>query len=124
MRTFTLAAVACGALLAGCGGDESGSASTAVSRADTGARTTIRIRDFVFDPSPATVRAGQTISVANDDTAPHTLTEQPASGRPLFDTGTVRGRQTGSFTVTKPGTYTVVCELHPFMKGEIAVLPR
>ena len=122
MRTFSLAVVACGALLAGCGGGESGSASTADSRAAGGVRTTIRIADFLFEPSPATVRAGQRIVVRNDDAAPHTLTEQPASGRPLFDTGTLRGDRSGSFTAAKPGTYTVICELHPFMKGTIEVV--
>jgi len=121
MRTFSLAVVAC-ALLAGCGGDESGSPATAASRAAGEARTTIRIKDFVFEPSPATVRAGQRIVVRNEDAAPHTLTEQPASGRPLFDTGTLRGGRSGSFTAAKPGTYTVICELHPFMKGTIEVV--
>lgn len=130
MRTFILAAGACAVLLAGCGsGDEDGGAATATSTSDTGRTanappsTKIRIKDFEFDPTPAAVAAGQRISVANDDDAPHTLTEEPASGKPLFDTGTLKGRATGSFAVKAPGSYKVYCVIHPFMKGEIKVAP-
>jgi plastocyanin len=112
-----LAVLPAAVLIAGCGGSESGGAQRAAASTDT-----IRIEDFVFDPSPATVRVGQTISVANDDAAPHTLTQKPASGKPLFDTGTLRGRQTGTFTARRPGTYRVYCVIHPFMKGEVRVV--
>jgi plastocyanin len=129
MRTFIVAAGACAALLAGCGsGDEGGGATTATSPADTGLTakaspsTKIRIKDFEFDPTPATVKAGQRISVANDDDAPHTLTEEPGGGKPLFDTGTLKGKATGSFAVKAPGSYKIYCEIHPFMKGEVRVV--
>jgi plastocyanin len=130
MRAFILATGACAALLAGCGsGDGGGGASTATSTSDTGLTakaspsTKIRIEDFEFDPTPATVRAGQRISVANEDDAPHTLTEEPKGGKPLFDTGTLRGKATGSFEVRAPGAYKIYCVIHPFMKGEIKVVP-
>lgn len=118
MRHALLTALAGAALLAGCGGDDD---LTAQSR--TAASTnTIRMTDFEFAPSRATVTAGQRIRVPNDDAAPHTLTERPSSGRPRFDTGTLRGRRTGSFTAPRPGTYAIYCELHPFMKGELEVV--
>jgi plastocyanin len=107
---------------AGCGGDDMAEQDAKTTRPAAAPTDTIRIKDFVFDPSAATVRTGQKIAVANDDAAPHTLTEQPASGKASFDTGTLRGRQTGSFVAAKPGTYKVFCELHPFMKGEIEVV--
>jgi plastocyanin len=130
MRAFILAAGACAALLAaGCGsGDEGGGATTATGTSDTGPTaaaamsTKIRIKDFEFDPTPATVKAGQRISVANDDDAPHTLTEEPAGGKALFDTGTLKGRAAGSFAVKAPGSYKIYCAIHPFMKGEIKVV--
>ena len=128
MRHALLAALLGAALLAGCGGDNdddmadgrrtAAPAATAASAA-TG---TIRLKDFDFAPSPATVTAGQRISVPNDDAAPHTLTDRPATGKPRFDTGTLRGRQTGSFTAPAPGTYAIYCVIHPFMKGEIVVV--
>ena len=126
MRHALLAALAGSAILAGCGGDADADRS-AMNPAATATRAaaatdTIRIKDFVFDPSPATVRAGQKISVPNADTAPHTLTDQPAGGEPSFDTGTLRGKQTGSFTASEPGTYDVYCEIHPFMKGKVVVV--
>jgi plastocyanin len=112
-----LAALPAAVLLAGCGaGADSRPAGSAAST------DTIRIEDFVFDPSPATVLAGQRISVTNDDAAPHTLTQKPASGEPLFDTGTLRARQTGTFTAGRPGTYQVYCVIHPFMTGEVRVV--
>jgi plastocyanin len=128
MRHALLAALLGATVLAGCGGDDAAdegpkTPTGAVAGARAAAPTsTIRITDFVFDPSPATVRAGTRISVPNDDRAPHTLTEQPTSGAPAFDTGTLRGRQTGSFTARASGTYKIFCELHPFMKGEIEVV--
>jgi plastocyanin len=120
MRPTPLAALlAATTLLAGCGDSSDDGAVAERGPAPTDA---ITIKDFVFDPSPATVTAGQDVSVANEDAAPHTLTQKPASGKPLFDTGTLRGRDTGTFTAGKPGTYQVYCVIHPFMKGEVTVV--
>lgn len=126
MRHALLAALIGASVLAGCGGD--GAADQATRQPTTTASRaaaptdTIRIKDFDFVPSAATIRAGQKITVPNEDAAPHTLTEQPTSGEPAFDTGTLRGRQTGSFTASKPGTYDVYCAIHPFMKGTVEVV--
>lgn len=125
MRHAILAALLGAALLAGCGGDDDATADPASTTAAAGAAaptTTVRIRDFKFLPGSPTVKAGQKISVVNDDAGPHTLTEQPSAGDPLFDTGNVRGRRTGSFTASKPGTYEFYCELHAFMNGELTVV--
>ncbi len=126
MRHILLAALLGAALLAGCGGDDASdqadSRSTPAAAAPSAPTTTIDIKDFKFEPASATVRAGQKISVPNADAAPHTLTEQPRSGRPRFDTGNVTGRNSGSFTAPKPGTYAFYCELHAFMKGELTVV--
>lgn len=126
MRYPTLAALLGAALLAGCGDDDTAAqkakTTTAAAASAAAPTDTVRIKDFEFQPSPATVTAGEKISVPNDDAAPHTLTHQPSSGKALFDTGTLRGRQTGSFTASKPGAYDVYCEIHPFMKGKIRVV--
>ncbi len=127
MRFPILAALLGAALLAGCGGDGDGDTAgqnTTAPAAQAGAAPTdtIRIKDFEFEPSPATITARQKIAVPNDDAAPHTLTHEPSKGEPLFDTGTLRGRQKGSFTAPRPGTYQIFCEIHPFMKGEIRVV--
>ena len=125
MRHAILAALLGAALLAGCGGDDD---SAALKKTTTGANAapagdekqtdTIKIVDFVYDPTPATVKAGQKISIPNADAAPHTITA--ASGK-SFDSGTIKGKATGSLTIGKAGTYAYICEFHPFMKGEITV---
>ncbi len=56
----------------------------------------------------------------NADAAPHTITDA-ASGKKAFDSGTIKGKSTGSVTFDKPGTYSYICEFHPFMKGELTV---
>jgi len=129
MRYALLAAMLTAVLLAGCGGDDTAKedAKTTTTAAPSAERAsaptdTIAIKDFLFDPTPATVRAGQKISVVNDDTAPHTLTDQPTSGKPMFDTGNVTGKQTGSFTAPEAGSYAYFCELHAFMKGRLTVV--
>lgn len=120
MRHAILAALLASSMLAGCGGDDAGTASAPMSAAaGSGTTDTIKIVDFVYDPSPATVKAGQRISIPNADAAPHTITDE-GSGK-AFDSGTIKGKATGSVTFDKPGTYTYICEFHPFMKGEVTV---
>jgi plastocyanin len=115
VRLALLTALAASAL-AGCGGAETSSTAPANAATTT---DTIAIKDFAYSPTPATVRAGMTVSVTNDDRAPHTLTDR-ASAR-AFDSGTVKGGATGSVTFVKPGTYTYFCEFHPYMKGSVSV---
>lgn len=119
MRHTLLAALLAAALLAGCGGEDKGATTKAPSAAGAKTTDTIRIANFVYDPTPATVKAGQKISITNADTAPHTITDG-GSGK-AFDSGTIKGKATGSLTIAKPGTYKYICEFHPFMKGELTV---
>lgn len=130
MRHAILAALLGAALLGGCGGDDDDGAAaqtatttTMTSTAASAPTDTIRIKEFLFDPTPATVRAGQRISVVNDDSAPHTLTDRPMSGTPQFDTANIGGNRTGSFVAPNAGSYAYFCELHAFMKGELTVVP-
>ncbi len=124
MRHAILAALLGGALLTACGGDDKTNAATSGSTASAPASAeqtdTIRIVDFVYDPTPATVRAGQRISIPNADAAPHTITDD-APGEGAFDSGTIKGKATGSLTIDTPGSYSYICEFHPFMKGKITV---
>jgi plastocyanin len=123
MTRAMTAALLGAALLAGCGGEPATVAGppATTDRTAAAARTTdtIRIDDFVYSPTPATVRAGQRIAIANADAAPHTITD--AGAGKAFDSGTIKGKASGSVTIGRPGTYRYVCEFHPFMKGEITV---
>lgn len=76
----------------------------------------IDIRDFKYVPETVTVRAGSRVAWINDDMAPHTAT---ATG--VFDTGTLQRGDSKALTLSKPGSYSYVCEFHPFMKATVVV---
>ena len=67
-----------------------------------------------------TVKAGQKVTVTNQDSAAHTLTDKKAH---LFDTGNIAGKGgTGTFTApTKPGSYPFGCTYHRHMEGTLIV---
>ncbi len=116
MRRHTLlASLLAAAMLAGCGGDDDAAAPPPAASTDT-----IRIAEFLYDPDPATVKAGTRVTVTNADSAPHTLTEE--GGSPSFDSDTIKGKATGSVTFETPGTFTYYCEFHPTMKGKVTVV--
>lgn len=120
MRYAILAALLSTALLAGCGGDDKSSpGASAGESAGSAPIDTIRIKDFDFIPPEATVKVGQKITIPNADTAPHTLTEETA--KPSFDSDTIKGKQTGSVTFQKTGTFKYYCEFHPTMKATVTV---
>ena len=124
MRNAIIAALLGTALLAGCGDDGSGAAGTTAKPTSAAAKptTTIRIVDFTYDPSTASIKVGEKITIGNEDKAPHTITDDGATK--AFDSGTIKGKTTGSITFAKAGTYSYVCEFHPFMKGQITVTAR
>lgn len=81
------------------------------------ASAAIGIEGFAFT-SGVTVEPGQTIEVANDDGAPHTLTSNDG----VFSTGTIDGGSAGSIVApTAAGTYGFFCEIHPSMTGSFTV---
>lgn len=116
-RHALLAALLGAALLAGCGGagNDDDPATQPAAATDS-----IRIADFLYDPDPATVKAGTKVAVANADDAPHTLTEE--GGSPSFDSDTIGGKKTGSVTFKTPGTFKYYCQFHPTMKGTVTVV--
>jgi plastocyanin len=72
------------------------------------------IRGFAFATSP--VAPGATVTVTNRDDAGHTFTAD------AFDTGTIAGGSSATFTApSAPGSYPIVCEIHPSMTGTLVV---
>ncbi len=64
------------------------------------------------------VAPGGTVTVVNNDSAPHTATARDGS----FNTGNIAAGDTGSFTApTEPGTYQFFCAVHPSMTGTLVV---
>lgn len=114
--------------LSGCGSSTTASttagspvapvASPATPATDTPAvsnSNSVTITGFAF--SPATVKAGQHVTVTNADSVPHTLT--------IASTGLdvkVPANGTASFTApAKAGSYALTCDFHPSMSGTLTV---
>lgn len=77
----------------------------------------VTIKDFAFT-TPATVPAGATVQVKNDDGEAHTVTADSGGS---FD-AMVGGKGTASFTApTKPGRYPFHCTYHSNMHGVLVV---
>ena len=88
---------------------ESGAVELAAARID--------IVGFSFG-GQTSVAPGQTITVANADGAPHTLTSVDGA----FDTGVIGGGVAGGLVApTAPGSYAFFCSLHPSMTGTLTV---
>ena len=88
--------------------------STAGTAADT---TKIVVKDFMFMPTPLTVKAGSTVTWINRDDEPHTV----VSDAGLFKSGGMDTNESFSFKFDKPGTYHFSCSIHPRMVGTIVV---
>ena len=132
-------------LLAGCGDDDKPATSTNPSKTTTASKTTdaasndpygtqaaatdgtaagagaassgaaVTIEGFAFK-LPASVQAGATVSITNDDSATHTFTADDGS----FGVS-VGGGKTATVTAPAAGTHKVHCEIHPSMTGELVV---
>jgi plastocyanin len=94
--------------------------------------TKVSMKDFAFMPASITVKAGTTVTWTYDESATDpmpncetpvlttqcpghtaTATDKGADGKPLFDSGTLKGAgKSYSFTFTKPGTYAYYCVFH------------
>lgn len=97
----------------GPGGSSGGSSGPSAPAAEA----KITIRDFAYE-MPASVAPGATITVINEDTAPHTVT---AKGGGAFNAQVAPG-ETVTFTAPKePGQYAIICTYHPRMAGTLVV---
>jgi FtsP/CotA-like multicopper oxidase with cupredoxin domain len=92
----------------------------------TDATVTITRGGFSADYSPrrSTISQDGTLTVVNEDTAPHTITSdaEDADGLPLFDVSVPAGA-TRTLTVegVAAGSYGFYCRLHPSMRGTLVV---
>lgn len=107
-----LAAIALLATLGGCGGGDSSEETSG----DTGEKA-VSIEGFAYSPADLTVAEGTTVEFANDDSTSHTATATDDT----FDTGTIKGGDSGSLTLKQAGTFQYYCLFHPFMKGTVTV---
>jgi plastocyanin len=87
------------------------------SAADTPDPTKIAVKDFMFNPTTLTVKAGSTVTWTNMDDEPHTV----VSDTGMFKSGGMDTNESFSFKFDKPGTYHFTCSIHPRMVGTIDV---
>jgi plastocyanin len=87
--------------------------------ADTPDPTRIVVKDYMFVPTALTVKAGATVTWANMDDEPHTVTSDTG----LFRSGALDTNDSFSFKFDQPGTYHFTCSIHPRMVGTIVVQP-
>ncbi|WP_167106634.1 cupredoxin family copper-binding protein [Mycobacterium sp. DL592] len=93
-------------------------ASSAAPQAPVGG-TAVTITNFAFVPAALTVTVGATVTWSNHDEEPHTVAADDGSFHsPGMDTN-----GTYSYTFTKPGSYSYICSIHPFMHGTVVVTP-
>nr|WP_322714238.1 cupredoxin family copper-binding protein [Nostoc sp. ChiSLP03a]MDZ8215466.1 cupredoxin family copper-binding protein [Nostoc sp. ChiSLP03a] len=81
------------------------------------ADTTVKIRNFKFEPANLALAVGKTVQFINVDEEPHTATATNGT----FNSKALDTNQTWNYTATKPGTYPYICSVHPFMKGTLTV---
>ena len=77
-----------------------------------------------YVPAETTVKAGETVTWKNDDTAIHTATSgKDATPDGKFDTSLVSPGQSSKPIAmpNEPGQYPYFCTLHPWMTGMITI---
>jgi plastocyanin len=106
---------------------------TNTSSSSTGYKKKVSITDEEsdkpFNPSPLSVKAGDTVIWRNDDVEIHTVTSSGNSSSTFamtnknreLDSGPLTPRQTFEHTFEKPGNSKYFCMIHPSMTGEVVV---
>jgi plastocyanin len=114
------AAAALVAFATGCSGG--GGATTAPTGAAPSAGTgtsaggaVVVMKDFAFDNASPSMKAGESITFKNDDSAPH---EIKIDGK---DSGVIDPGKSWSVAIAKAGSYPFSCTIHPSMTGQLTV---
>ncbi|HWH62482.1 MAG TPA: plastocyanin/azurin family copper-binding protein [Ginsengibacter sp.] len=78
----------------------------------------VSIANMAFAPLSTTVKVGTTVTWKNNDGVAHTVTSNDGS---TFDSGTLAGGASFSYTTTVAGTFAYHCNIHPGMTGTLIV---
>ncbi len=76
---------------------------------------TVILKDFAFEPAELHVKAGQTVTFANDDQEAHAIVADDKS----FASGAIDPRATWRHAFASPGRYRLHCDYHPYMHATI-----
>jgi plastocyanin len=87
----------------------------AAARSDGAAQ--IKVDNFKFGPEKLTVAKGTAVTWTNQDDIPHSIVLTALGVRSkALDTD-----KAFTYQFDKPGTFSYVCGLHPFMHGQVVV---
>ena len=81
------------------------------------ADASVKIDNFIFDPPRLTVKAGTTVTWYNKDDIPHTVVSTDKE----FKSKVLDTDEKFSTTLSKAGTFTYFCSIHPKMTGTVVV---
>jgi len=98
-------------------GETEGEATPAADGDAAAGGSAVEIKDFAFAPAELDIAVGTTVTWTNDDTAPHTATQDGGG----FQSGKLDQSASYSFTFDTAGTFEYHCEYHPNMHGTIVV---
>lgn len=91
----------------------------AMARADGHATNhTVVIKDFAFTPANLQIKAGDTVTWVNQDSAQHSAWE---STNNAFDIGLLSTGQSASLTFARAGAFNYRCRPHGNMRGSITI---
>jgi len=116
---YPIALVAVGIGGLGVLADVGGLRSSVVERVNAAETREVVIDNYKFAPADLTVPVGTTVTWVNHDTEVHTVTA--ADGLKSFKSSGLDTDDNFSFTFTKPGSYSYICSVHPYMMAKIIV---
>ena len=80
-------------------------------------RIEVAIEGFAFKPAVLNIPVGTTVTWYNSDSVIHTVTSRDK----VFDSGSLSGGKTFSYTFEQKGTFEYYCIHHPYMEGKVIV---
>jgi plastocyanin len=115
--TASAGSVATTAVAATSGGSTESTTGSTAARATGGQTVTVVMTNRAYDPQQVTVKVGDTVTWVNQDAPQHDVVADNGEFKSqLFDKG-----QSFSYTFTKAGTYPYHCSIHPGMTGTVIV---
>ncbi len=104
-------------VVVGCSGSDADVGATTTSGSADEGSLVVRMVDSSYQPQTLTIKAGDTVTWVNQDSASHNAVADDDSWR----TDVFGQDGSGSVTFDTPGAYPYICTLHVAMKGTIIV---
>lgn len=106
-------------LTASCGGGTATTSDAVItSTPDTGGSgAEVTMKGFAFDPSTVTIKAGESVTWTNQDSANHTVVADDGE----FTSGGLAKGDAFTFKFEAAGTYAYHCSVHPSMTATVIV---